>query len=73
MTNQYKQLIISKDNNYYLKEVCMVFFKVNLIPFFFSLVKFKNLILYSHLGTTLWENKQDNISFKGKTGPRFVR
>lgn len=72
MTNQYKQLIISKDNNYYLKEVCMSFFK-SLIPFFFSLVKIKNLILYSQLGTTLWENKQDNISFKGKTGPRFVR
>lgn len=36
MTNQYKQLIISKDNNYYLKEVCMSFFK-NLIPFFFQL------------------------------------
>lgn len=70
MTNQYKQLIISKDNNYYLKEVCMSFFK-SLIPFFSAWSSSR--ISYSQLGTTLWENKQDNISFKGKTGPRFVR
>lgn len=58
MTKQYKQLIIFKDNSYYVKKVCMYFFlKFN--SFFFQPGQVQESHI-SQLGTTLWDNKQDN-------------